>query len=195
MILIVDMDQPEHYDAGNGSFRLKRKMERMTGHPCVAMNYPDVSLEFVSRYGIGAIFITGFGYGWDKVPVQKLWPLSDLMHQTDVPTWGACGGHQLLGFIFSNLHLIFHSRNGAQFSFHRDVSKPMAIIDHLSGLANIFAKFLFGGIDHDVGIAGIRALLAKFHIIAVVQMQADRNGRRFCQGFVNSPHHLWFQKL
>lgn len=101
MILIVDMGQPQNYDSSNGSFALKRKFEKMTGHPCITMNYPEATIDFVERYGIRAIFITGFGYGWGNVPVPKLYNLSDLMHHTDVPTYAACGGHQLLGFIFN----------------------------------------------------------------------------------------------
>lgn len=101
MILIVDMSQPQSYDSSGGSFALKRKFEKITGRPCVTMNYPDVDADFVQGYGIKAIFITGFGYGWHNVSVPKLAGLSDLMHRTEVPTLGACGGHQLLGVIFN----------------------------------------------------------------------------------------------
>jgi len=101
MILIVDMCKPDSYDTSSGSFALKRKFEKMTGHPCVVMNFPDVTIDFVERYVIKAIFITGFGYGWGNVPVPKLRNISDLMHQTTVPAYAACGGHQLLGFIFN----------------------------------------------------------------------------------------------
>ena len=101
MILIVDMHQPEKYDTGGGYFALKRRIERITEHPCVVMSYPDVTIDFVERYGIKAIFITGTGYGWDTVSVPKLHNISDLMHRTTIPTYGACGGHQLLGFIFN----------------------------------------------------------------------------------------------
>lgn len=101
MILIADMCQPDRYDAAGGSFKIKRKFEAMTGHPCVVMNYPDVDGAFVERYGVQAIFITGTGYGWDTVEVLKLYDISDLMRQTHLPVYGACGGHQLLGFIFN----------------------------------------------------------------------------------------------
>ena len=112
MILIVDMHQPEKYDSVGGHFGLKRRLEKMTGHPCVVMNYPDVTIDFVEHYDIRAIFITGTGYGWDTVSVPKLYNISDLMHQTTVPTYGACGGHQLLGFIFNrNLRKIKQLRD------------------------------------------------------------------------------------
>ena len=101
MILIVDMAQPEKYDSGNGGFGYKRKFEKITGRPCVTMNYPDVTVDFVEQYEIKAIFIAGFGYGLHNVHVEKLHDLWDVMHHTDVPTYGACGGHQLLGFIFN----------------------------------------------------------------------------------------------
>ena len=101
MILIVDMIQPSRYDAAGGAWRSKRRFENITGQPCVVMNYPDASIQFVEQYPIQAIFITGFGYGWGNVPVRKLRNISDLMHATDIPTLAACGGHQLLGFIFN----------------------------------------------------------------------------------------------
>ena len=101
MILIVSMDQPKKYDTGGGAWTNKRRFEKITGHPCVVMTYPDASIDFVERYPIKAVFITGFGYGWGNVLVPKLRNLSDLMHQTEVPTFAACGGHQLLGFIFN----------------------------------------------------------------------------------------------
>ncbi|MCK5805837.1 MAG: gamma-glutamyl-gamma-aminobutyrate hydrolase family protein [Lentisphaeria bacterium] len=101
MILIADMCQPHRYDTAGCSFKIKRKFEALTGHPCVVMNYPDVNTAFVERYGIQAIFITGTGYGWETVEVSKLHGISDLMRQTQLPVYGACGGHQLLGFIFN----------------------------------------------------------------------------------------------
>ena len=101
MILFVDMHQPERYDTAGGYFALKRKIEKITGYPCVVMSYPEVTIDFVERYGIKAIFITGTGYDWGTVSVPKLHNISDLMHQTTLPTYGACGGHQLLGFMFN----------------------------------------------------------------------------------------------
>ena len=40
MILIVDMHQPEKYDTAGGYFALKRRIEKITGHPCVVVSYP-----------------------------------------------------------------------------------------------------------------------------------------------------------
>ena len=101
MILIVSMDQPQNYDTAGGDWTNKRRFEKLTGHPCVVMNYPEASVDFVEKYPVKAIFITGFGYGWENVPVKKLYNVSDLVHTTDIPTLGACGGHQLLGFLFN----------------------------------------------------------------------------------------------
>ncbi len=101
MILIVSMSEPDKYDSSGGEWKLKRRFERITGHPCVVMNYPEVSLDFVEKYGVRAIFICGFGYGWPKVSPRNLRNISDLLHATDIPTLGACGGHQLIGFVFN----------------------------------------------------------------------------------------------
>ena len=72
MILIADMCEPDRYETAGGSFKNKRKFEAMTGHPCVVMNYPDVNTDFVERYDIKAIFITGTGYLRLSVPRREL---------------------------------------------------------------------------------------------------------------------------
>jgi len=101
MILIVSMERPERYDHSGGEWQALRRFERLTGRPCVTLNYPDASLEFLKRYPIKAIFIEGFGYGWEKVPVPKLKAIDRLLHETDLPVLGACGGHQLIGHCFN----------------------------------------------------------------------------------------------
>jgi len=101
MILHVSMSQPEQYAENGGGQKLKLRFEQLTGHPCLVVHYSTVSQDFMSRYPVKAIFIGGFGYGWDKFDVKASLGLKDVVHSTDIPILAACGGHQFLGFAFN----------------------------------------------------------------------------------------------
>lgn len=101
MILIASMAEPEGY-ASNGGWSHKIRFEELTGHPALIMHYSKINPEFVTRYGFRAMFITGFGYGWEKVPPPATYGINDVLHElTDLPVLGACGGHQLIGWLFN----------------------------------------------------------------------------------------------
>ena len=77
--------------------------------------------------------------------------------------------HRLLGirqlrFIFRDLDLVFHAAHSSQLAFDRDVADLVTVIHHFLGLADILFVGLLGSVDHDVGVAGIRALLAVVNI-------------------------------
>ena len=104
MILFVAMAKPgeDYLRAVGGSYiKYKVRFEQISGGPCLIMHYPQGSPDFVSRYPFRAIFISGFGYGWDEIDMPDLYGLSDVLHTTSLPVIGACGGHQLIGHIFS----------------------------------------------------------------------------------------------
>jgi GMP synthase (glutamine-hydrolysing) len=65
-------------------------------------HYSGVDPEFIGRYGIRAMFITGFGYDWEQVPPAATYGINDVLHQCEVPVLGACGGHQLIGWLFNH---------------------------------------------------------------------------------------------
>lgn len=102
MILIASMAQPEEYPNNGWAWQQKVRFEELTGHPALIMHYSKVSPEFIARYGIKAMFITGFGYGWEKVPPAVTYGISDVLHEVDLPVFGACGGHQLIGWLFNH---------------------------------------------------------------------------------------------
>ena len=66
----------------------------------------------------------------------------------------------------------------------------MGVIDHLLRLANVLLEGLFRGVDHDIGVTGVGALLAVFDIGAVIQVQADRYGCRFGQRPVDGHQYI-----
>lgn len=104
MILLVAMAKPgDDYlqVASESYFKSKVRFEQISGWPCLLTRYPQVTPDFVNRYPFRAIFISGFGYGWDEIDLRDLYGLYDALHSTDLPVLGACGGHQLIGHVFS----------------------------------------------------------------------------------------------
>lgn len=101
MILIISMARPEDYDNAAAAGELKRKFEKISGTPALVLHYSEITPELVNSLPINAIFITGSGCPWPEVDPRKLDGLYDLMMQTEIPTHGACAGHQLLGFFFN----------------------------------------------------------------------------------------------
>ncbi|MCE5218042.1 gamma-glutamyl-gamma-aminobutyrate hydrolase family protein [bacterium] len=102
MILIASMAEPDGYRSSGGGWSCKTRFEEITGHPALLMHYSKVNPEFVERYGFKAMFITGFGYGWGKVPPEATYGISDVLHNCSLPVLGACGGHQLIGWLFNH---------------------------------------------------------------------------------------------
>lgn len=104
MILFVAMAKSgEDYltRAAESYFKAKLRFEEISGWPCLITRYPQVTPEFVNRYAFRAIFISGFGYGWDEIDLPDLYGLYDVLHHTELPVLGACGGHQLIGHAFN----------------------------------------------------------------------------------------------
>ncbi len=101
MILIVSMSKPEEHDNTSTRGDLKRKFEKLTGAPALVQHYSEITPKLVDSLPIRAIFISGSGCPWPEVDCRKLDGLYDVMKNTEIPTHGACAGHQLLGFLFN----------------------------------------------------------------------------------------------
>ena len=71
----------------------------------------------------------------------------------------------------------------------------MAVVHHFFGLADILFVGLLGSIDHDVGVASVRAFLAVVNAGGVIEVQADRHRRRLSQGAVDGYHHVGAEEL
>jgi GMP synthase (glutamine-hydrolysing) len=113
MIVIVSMATLEDYNAGRVSvWHYKRRFERLCGWPVAAVHYTEAKPEYVARIQPRALFITGFGQAWETFHVPDLYAVNDLLHSIEVPVYGACGGHQLIGYCFGkNLRQTKQLRN------------------------------------------------------------------------------------
>ncbi len=101
MIVVINMSPLADYDRSDGAAMCKRRFEKLTGWPVAAVHYTEASPEYVARLHPRALFITGFGQAWETFHVPDLYPVNDLLHTTEVPVYGACGGHQLIGYCFN----------------------------------------------------------------------------------------------
>jgi GMP synthase-like glutamine amidotransferase len=101
MIVVVSMQKRDDYDRSDGYTGLKVRFEKLAGCPVLNLHYSEVSPEMIARVEARAVFVCGFGYPWSDVPMADLYGLSDFLHETEVPVYAACGGHQLVGFCFN----------------------------------------------------------------------------------------------
>ncbi len=103
MILYVAMaiSEEDYLSRAEGFFKHKRIFEQLSGKPCLVRRCSEVTSYFVAQYPITALLISGFGKGWDEFALVDLHGLNDLLRETRLPVLGLCGGHQLLGYVFT----------------------------------------------------------------------------------------------
>lgn len=112
MIVIISMATLDNYERSDGAAGYKRRFEKLTGWPVATCHYSEASPEYLERFHPRAIFITGFAQAWESFHVPDLYAVNDLLHTTDVPVYGACGGHQLIAYCFNkNLRRVKRLRN------------------------------------------------------------------------------------
>ncbi|NLJ36989.1 MAG: C26 family cysteine hydrolase domain-containing family [candidate division WS1 bacterium] len=103
MILLVSLQRiGETYETSSGHHDLKCKLESLTDLPVLVQHYSQVNPELVQRLPIRAIFISGTSVPWSEWPTDRMIGISDVITGSDVPIFGACGGHQLIGHCCNN---------------------------------------------------------------------------------------------
>jgi GMP synthase (glutamine-hydrolysing) len=104
MILFVAMYESEE-DLVNPANKLGRnalRFEELSGQPCLVQRYREVNPEFMSHFPFTALLISGFGQDFDSMDLPALYGLYDVLHATELPVLGLCGGHQLIAKAFSS---------------------------------------------------------------------------------------------
>lgn len=103
MILYVVMAVSEEEYLSRAEILLRHKLtfERLAERPCLLRRCSEVTPAFVEEYPVTALVVSGFGKGWDEFDRADLYGLSDVLRATNRPVLGLCGGHQLLGHVFS----------------------------------------------------------------------------------------------
>ena len=102
MVLLIRVEVLEKYDAGSNVFDQKRRLERLSGQPCLVLSHTQIALESVRSLKPRAIVMSGFGTSFSEFDTKAFWPLDDLVKHTDTPLLAICGSHQLLAHLFNH---------------------------------------------------------------------------------------------
>ena len=103
MIIWVRVETLERYEAGDGDFGLKRRLEKISGEPCLVIHMSQMSPDFIASLRPRAMLLSGCGTFFKYFSPGDFYPFEDTVRAlTDVPTIGFCGSHQLIGIMFNH---------------------------------------------------------------------------------------------
>ncbi|MDJ0925953.1 MAG: gamma-glutamyl-gamma-aminobutyrate hydrolase family protein [Acidimicrobiia bacterium] len=106
MIVLVDNEHQSGYAQPWGEkimaarVRIKYDLENMSGHECLIVRWGHVSIDLLDRIDAAAIFISGNSAQPDQYPAAETRGLHDALLTKRWPTFGFCGGHQVIGDAF-----------------------------------------------------------------------------------------------
>jgi len=110
--VLIRVELLEKYDGGNNLFHVKRRIEAISGEPCLLIHHTQATLELIEGLRPRAIVMSGFGTSFQDFDVREFWPLDDLVKNADVPIIGFCGSHQLIAFMYDlDLRRVEHLRD------------------------------------------------------------------------------------
>ncbi len=102
--IFVDISTPEEYTQHaceeHGSFSIKRRVETLTGLPCLILHYTQATLGELNRLQPQAILMSGFRTDFELFDQNSFYPLAEMVYHTNIPLLGICGSHQFLGYVF-----------------------------------------------------------------------------------------------
>jgi len=100
MITFIVTETRKNYDAGGGH-ATKRKLERISGLPCLVQFYEDVRLKKIEDLGTKAVVFSGFGTPLWEHKLASFRGVYELVRKSDIPMIGFCGGHQLIAELWA----------------------------------------------------------------------------------------------
>jgi GMP synthase (glutamine-hydrolysing) len=100
MITYIVTEKLSNYES-NGGHRVKRKLEKLSGLPCLVQFYGDVRLEKIKQLGIKAVIFSGYGTPMEERALESYKGVYELVREGDLPMIGFCGGHQLIAELYA----------------------------------------------------------------------------------------------
>lgn len=95
MITYIITEKSGKYES-SGGHGIKRKLEKLSGLPCLVQFYEDVNLKKIKQLGIKAVVFSGFGTALEEHTLESYRGVYELVREGDLPMIGFCGGHQLI---------------------------------------------------------------------------------------------------
>jgi GMP synthase (glutamine-hydrolysing) len=74
----------------------RHRIEQATGVSCVLIRYTELTEERIERDNIRGLLISGCSYDWATYDWSSFATLQEIIRRGEVPTFGFCGGHQLI---------------------------------------------------------------------------------------------------
>jgi GMP synthase (glutamine-hydrolysing) len=107
IILVVVAPTVEKYEKSNGMFDMKRRLEKISGEPCLVLHNIEVTYDLIDKLRPRAMILSGFGYSFSEFDPRSFFQLEEVIKMTDLPILAICGSHQLIGFMYNlDLHSI-----------------------------------------------------------------------------------------
>jgi GMP synthase-like glutamine amidotransferase len=112
IIFVVVAPSEEAYDRNGDRFDLKRRLEKLSGEPCLVLHDMQITSALVEDLQPKVIILSGFGDSFEEFDVRSFYPLEEVIKTTDVPIMAICGSHQLLGYMYNyDLHSVVKLRD------------------------------------------------------------------------------------
>lgn len=103
MIIWIRIGLLELYNKDGRDFRLKRRIEEISGQPCLMLHQTQMKPEIIEPMAPQAILLSGCGTFFQHFTPETFYGFEDTLNTlVEVPTLGLCASHQLLGFMFND---------------------------------------------------------------------------------------------
>ena len=103
MIIWIRIGTLESYNKDDRDFRLKRRLEEVSGQPCLMLHQAQMTPDIIGPLKPQAILLSGCGTFFQHFNPKAFYDFEDTLNaMADVPTMGLCASHQLMGFMFNH---------------------------------------------------------------------------------------------
>ncbi|MFA4030321.1 MAG: hypothetical protein GDYSWBUE_001980 [Candidatus Fervidibacterota bacterium] len=101
IIYVIITPTLEQYDQSGGGFEVKRRLEKLSGEPCLVLHYSQITPALTEELRPKALFLGGFGASFGEFEVSSFYSLEEVIKTKNIPTLAICGSHQLLAFMYN----------------------------------------------------------------------------------------------